>query len=610
LKIDSRKREMIQILNGKIIRLYLFLFILLVLAVLSITALFYGVVYKKYVVEKLRFVNYQFENIIKNAFEDIEFFAKYRTAPLSSLAIIEVNSDGKVEAVSPEIEIYKNFYFSDDDIFKATIERGEYVSGFTNKFLTETPAITVSKRYNNKIYISILELKEIYRNSQVLDANHQLFFVDRNGFGINIDKNGYRFTDFFALRSTEDVIPILGLRYLNFNNQIHLLFEKKLSHDYRSVITIPLVSFLEIYLLQFGALAALLILIGIISSWMLSRELYNQLKPIHDLSEHMLNSSLTSFKAEYPRNSSIEIETLINSYNRMVKNEIENRTKLSVAVKKLTYINERMQQINTLLILSDEMLKRFIASTSEVGELLREYFEKVIENVKNLKYLRYDGEFGSLEFGVKVENPIVVSQESEKLKLFFEEENDKNDFVHSTIAQLLLNFIKDLKFAIRIQNLIRHDSLTQLLNRRYFDELLEREIVVADRYGRSFTYILIDLDNFKYFNDIYGHQFGDKVLKEFGDLLSKSFRQSDLVGRFGGDEFQILMLEASREKVCEKLNLIEKNAAKLQVEGINVNLEFCYGMSKFPDDGKTKDELFEVADRELYRMKSVKKASK
>jgi diguanylate cyclase (GGDEF)-like protein len=87
----------------------------------------------------------------------------------------------------------------------------------------------------------------------------------------------------------------------------------------------------------------------------------------------------------------------------------------------------------------------------------------------------------------------------------------------------------------------------------------------------------------------------------------ESFRQSDLVGKFGGDEFQILMLEATREKVFEKLKLIEKNAAKLQVEGASIQLEFSFGLARFPDDGKTKNDLFKTADRELYRMKNLKK---
>lgn len=609
MRINSEKREIMQILRGKIIRLYLFMFIFLVIGILSVTAMFYGAVHREHVIDKLEFVSYQFENIVRNAFKDIESFVRYRITPLDSLAIIEVSPDGKVEAVSPEIETYKNFYFADDYAFKITLENGEYVSGFTKKFLTENPVITVSKKYDGRVYISLLELEEIYKNSQALKGNQQLFFVDKNGFGIVIDRSGYRFTDFFAIKSTEGVVPILGLRYLKFNNRFHLLFEKDLSYNYKSIITIPMIDFLELYFLQIGILTILLIFNEIISSQIFERELHNQLKPIHDLSEHMLNrSSLEPFETEYSQNSSIEIEALINSYNRMVKDEIEDRNKLSLAVKKLTYINERMQQINTLLMLSDEILKKFIPRMNDAKESLKEYFEKVIEGLKNLKYLRYDGEFGSLEFGVKVENPMIVKRENEKLTLFFEETgNNEIDFIHSTVAQMLLNLIKDLKLAVRIQSLIRHDPLTNLLNRRYFDELLEREIMVADRYNRNFTYILIDLDNFKFFNDTYGHQFGDKILKEFSNLLMESFRQSDLVGKFGGDEFQILMLEATREKVFEKLKLIEKNAAKLQVEGASIQLEFSFGLARFPDDGKTKNDLFKTADRELYRMKNLKK---
>ena len=308
-----------------------------------------------------------------------------------------------------------------------------------------------------------------------------------------------------------------------------------------------------------------------------------------------------------------EIKNLIHSFNKMVENINENRKKMSLAVKKLAIMNENMHSINTLLVLSEELFKKMILNLDVPTAILKEYINKVFSAVSNLKYFSYKGEFGNLEVGKKSGRSLVINREGETIQLTFKSsENNETIFFENTFAQEIMNFIRDLKLATKIQSLLKYDSLTGLFNRKHFDELFEREIITANRYGRIFSFILIDLDNFKVYNDDFGHQFGDRILQKFSEILQESFRQSDILGRFGGDEFQILMLETPREMACDKIRKIRERTTSLEVNGIKIKLYFSFGIAEFPKNGKNKDELFKVADSELYKTKRKhrKKSSK
>lgn len=101
------------------------------------------------------------------------------------------------------------------------------------------------------------------------------------------------------------------------------------------------------------------------------------------------------------------------------------------------------------------------------------------------------------------------------------------------------------------------DPLTGLYNRRYFDETLADHIAAATRYGRPLSLVLLDIDNFKQINDTQGHQAGDTVLKHFANHLKSIVRQADIVCRYGGDEFAILLPETTKNQVqrfVERIN--------------------------------------------------------
>ena len=148
------------------------------------------------------------------------------------------------------------------------------------------------------------------------------------------------------------------------------------------------------------------------------------------------------------------------------------------------------------------------------------------------------------------------------------------------------------------------DELTGLFNRRYFDQKLQEEIDRSARYGRSVSLILGDIDNFKTYNDEYGHQKGDEVLRAVADLLRGSCRSSDTPARYGGEELAIILPETDIDgafRVAEKArSLIAARAGDVAGRIVTISM----GISAFGTDNNEPAELVAAADRALYRAKS------
>ena len=153
------------------------------------------------------------------------------------------------------------------------------------------------------------------------------------------------------------------------------------------------------------------------------------------------------------------------------------------------------------------------------------------------------------------------------------------------------------------------DELTQVYNRRYFDELLSQEIARSERHGRSFLLLMVDIDDFKEYNDLHGHLEGDRGLTEIATLLQQATRRNDTVARYGGEEFAIIVSEAIKEvawAVAERLR--EKvETARLEREELRRCLTISVGVAAFPCDAQTKEDLIAKADEALYAAKALGK---
>lgn len=157
-----------------------------------------------------------------------------------------------------------------------------------------------------------------------------------------------------------------------------------------------------------------------------------------------------------------------------------------------------------------------------------------------------------------------------------------------------------------LSELATRDPLTGVLNRRELSRLLEEEVVRARRYGRELSLLWIDFDHFKRINDEHGHAAGDSVLKATSRLLSDSIRSVDLIGRFGGEEFVILLPEMDRREARETAERLRRLISKTPQplgDGKTVPLTISIGVSVFPDNGTDAGALCAAADRAMYQAK-------
>ncbi|HJL41706.1 MAG TPA: GGDEF domain-containing protein [Myxococcales bacterium LLY-WYZ-16_1] len=153
----------------------------------------------------------------------------------------------------------------------------------------------------------------------------------------------------------------------------------------------------------------------------------------------------------------------------------------------------------------------------------------------------------------------------------------------------------------RLWELATRDALTGLSNRRHLVERLEQEIQRARRAGEQLVVAMLDLDHFKRINDQLGHMEGDLVLRRFADVLRRRLRASDIVGRYGGEEFLCGLVATDLGRAVPVLDEVRRATRKLG-DG-RWNLSSSGGAACFPNDGDDVDRLIEVADRRLYAAK-------
>ena len=155
------------------------------------------------------------------------------------------------------------------------------------------------------------------------------------------------------------------------------------------------------------------------------------------------------------------------------------------------------------------------------------------------------------------------------------------------------------------------DPLSGLLNRRYFQERLAEEMERSKRHKLPLSLIIMDIDDFKKFNDLHGHLAGDEAIGIVGRYLRNNIRTIDVAARYGGEEFTVILPQTGKvdatqiaQRVCLE---IEKNAFINEDINRNAGITASLGLATFPEDADSLDELFKHADRALYRAKAAGK---
>lgn len=152
-----------------------------------------------------------------------------------------------------------------------------------------------------------------------------------------------------------------------------------------------------------------------------------------------------------------------------------------------------------------------------------------------------------------------------------------------------------------LERLSTSDALTGLHNRRFLTQRLSEELSRAYRQKTSFTVLMADVDEFKKYNDTYGHPAGDEVLKKVANILRNSTRAMDSTARYGGEEFAVLLNDTTGKEAFEVAERIRTQVESQEFTGRKITISI--GMAEFPEDGYTADAVISSADEALYEAK-------
>jgi diguanylate cyclase (GGDEF)-like protein len=186
---------------------------------------------------------------------------------------------------------------------------------------------------------------------------------------------------------------------------------------------------------------------------------------------------------------------------------------------------------------------------------------------------------------------------------------------NSKDLELLLKLVDQAAIAIersflyqRMSDLVVTDDLTKLFNYRYLEQTLDIELRRSQRYKSEISLVFLDIDHFKEVNDTHGHQAGSQVLIELGKVLIESLRDVDIIARYGGDEFVIVLPETSVDTTHHIVKRLQKSIREfkfLRKRGLKVRLTVSFGIAGYPRHAKNKEDLIKAADNAMYFAKNA-----
>jgi diguanylate cyclase (GGDEF)-like protein len=228
---------------------------------------------------------------------------------------------------------------------------------------------------------------------------------------------------------------------------------------------------------------------------------------------------------------------------------------------------------------------------------------------KDSRFLHYRGE--ALEKGSFISIPLKYKGEtfgvmncSRAAKHGFSEDDIR---LLVLVANEVALAVQNARLYTRMKELSVRDELTGLYNRRHFQHVLQMEWKRVTRFKRPLSLLMIDIDHFKEFNDTFGHRHGDRVLRHIATTLAKNLREVDLVARFGGEEFVVLLPDTDKNGaivVAEKLRRLVEGTRFDDVSNPHY-LSISIGLSNFPEDAREMDDLIDHADIALYEAKDA-----
>ena len=173
----------------------------------------------------------------------------------------------------------------------------------------------------------------------------------------------------------------------------------------------------------------------------------------------------------------------------------------------------------------------------------------------------------------------------------------------TAVADIFAVAIKNCQHFEAARQLAYRDGLTGVFNRRFFEERIFEEIERCKRYNTELAVLMIDIDQFKAVNDNFGHMLGDEVLKEVAQIFIQQLRKTDVVCRYGGEEFVILLPQLSADRVLEVAEKLRRLVHACPFPGVAIPVSISIGIAHLPENGDSRDELIAAADSALYAAK-------
>ena len=295
--------------------------------------------------------------------------------------------------------------------------------------------------------------------------------------------------------------------------------------------------------------------------------------------------------------------------------------------------DHRLQAINKELISREALLKNILDTSSVsvflvdhdgmiklVNQRMSEMFSTTIENLVGSHYLDYvspdDRDVAQKRIAALLNNTLpLLELEREYVRkdgttfwglLTCSRMYDAKSESYQLVA-VIADITKRKLAEARIQEMAQHDVLTGLPNRALFSDRTQQALAIAHREKMRPALLFLDLDGFKLVNDTFGHAIGDLLLKEVANRVLRCVRQSDTVGRIGGDEFVILLMGMETERSA--LAVAEKIRGEIRspygIEGLRLSISSSIGISIYPDHGTTEIELARRADEAMYEAKRL-----
>jgi diguanylate cyclase (GGDEF)-like protein len=215
---------------------------------------------------------------------------------------------------------------------------------------------------------------------------------------------------------------------------------------------------------------------------------------------------------------------------------------------------------------------------------------------------------GAAETKSEICLPLVVF--GEKLGVIVLDSSKPGTFVSEdvpaleSVADICAAAIQNARHFERTQQLVYLDGLTGIHNRRFFELRIQEELQRADRYETQLSVVMLDLDHFKRLNDEFGHLLGDEVLRQVTLIFQNHLRKGDVVCRYGGEEFALLLPNTSTENAMEVAEKLRRTVETWLFPGVARPVTLSAGVAGFPEFGTTRDEIVSAADNALYIAKT------